>query len=195
MLKWLPPVGFGAMVANHTRRKFVIGAGAIGLGTAGLVWQTESASAASIDAKSLDLPDYDHAGEIQEELVVTIETEITYESDLVPDEIILKGHAGEPEQLTELTSETISVDTESSNTVTETLEMDVLESMSLAVSNFELLTGMSQRTQDVQIKLEAILKESSQTLAEATTTETAEITVTENSAEIGFDATGEWDAS
>lgn len=193
MLKWLPSVGFGAMVANHTRRKVVIGAGAISLGTAGLVWQTESASAANIDAKSLDLPDYDHAGEIQEELLVTIETEITYESELVPDEIVLIGHAGEPDQLTELTSETISVDTESSNTVTETLEMDVLESTSLAVSNFELLTGMSQRTQDVQIKLEAILKESSQTLAEATTTETAEITVTENSASIGFEATGKWE--
>lgn len=195
MLKWLPSVGFGAMVANHTRRKFVIGAGAITIGTAGLVWQTESASAASIDAKSLDLPDYDHAGEIQEELNVTIETEITYESELVPDEIILKGHAGEPEQLTELTTKPISVDTESNNTVTETLKMDVLESMSLAVSNFELLTGMSQRTQDVQIRLEAILKESSQTLAEATTTETAEITVTENSASIGFEATGKWEGN
>jgi len=89
----------------------------------------------------------------------------------------------------------ISVDTESNNTVTETLKMDVLESMSLAVSNFELLTGMSQRTQDVQIKLEAILKESSQTLAEATTTETAEITVTENSASIGFEATGKWEGN
>ena len=183
------------MVSNHTRRKFVIGAGAISIGTAGLVWQTESTSAASIEAESLDLPDYDHAGEIQEELVITIETEITYESELVPDEIILKGHAGEPDALTELTSETISVDTKSSNTVTETLEMDVLESMSLAVSNFELLTGMSQRTQDVQIKLEAILKESSQTLAEATTTETATVTVTENSAEIGFDATGKWEGN
>lgn len=183
------------MVSNHTRRKVVIGAGAISLGTAGLVWQTETASAASIDATNLDLPDYDHAGEITNELIVNIDCEVTYESELVPDEIILKGHAGEPEQLTELTTKPISVDTESSNTVTETLEMDVLESTSLAVSNFELLTGMSQRTQDVQIKLEAILKESGQTLAEASTTETATVTVTENSAEIGFDATGEWDAS
>ena len=54
---------------------------------------------------------------------------------------------------------------------------------------------MSQRTQDVQIKLEAILKESSQILAEATTTETAQITVTANSATIGFEATGKWEGN
>lgn len=183
------------MVSNHTRRQVVLGAGAISIGTVGLLLNTDTTHAASIDATNLDLPDYERAGDIQEELIVTVETEITYESELVPDEIILKGHAGEPEQLTELTTQTISVDTKSSNTVTKTLEMDVLESTSLAVSNFELLTGMSQRSQDVQIKLEAILKESSQTLAEATTTETATVTIKANSAEIGFTATGEWDGT
>jgi hypothetical protein len=73
--------------------------------------------------------------------------------------------------------------------------MDVLESLSLDLSQFELLTGMDKRETEVQVKLEAILRESGSKLADAATTETATITITKNSAKIGLSGTAGWDGA
>jgi hypothetical protein len=70
------------MVSHHTRRKVVIGTGVLGVGTLGTLWHTQTANAVEINTQSLDLPDYEQAGDIEEELVVSIDCEVTYESEV-----------------------------------------------------------------------------------------------------------------
>jgi hypothetical protein len=173
----------------------VIGTGAVGVGTLGTLWHSRTANAVEIDTQSLDLPDYEQAGDIQEKLVVSIDSEVTYESDVQPDTLEIVGHAGAPNDLYELTSESIELTESTSKPITTTLEIDVLESLSLDLSQFQLLTGMDKRETDVQVQLEAILRESGSKLAEAAITETATITITKNSAEIGLSGTAEWEGS
>jgi len=172
-----------------TKRQFIIGTGAISIGTLGTIWSMDSATAINVSIGSLTIPDVSHTGDFS-----TIEVEINGEfrwkdaqADTLETVLAAGSAAADP---TELDTQTKSI-TSQSGTHTTDLRDDILQSTTLGKRDFELLPGQPKRETQVKIALIGRLKSGSQIIAENRVTATPTITINEQTAEISLGGTGE----
>jgi hypothetical protein len=178
-------------MTSSTRRRFVVGTGAVGIGTLGTLWFTGDAEAVSVSFGELNIPDAEHVGDA-ESVAIDVDADIQWDASRPIDMIALTLATGDTNnQPTEIASTELQDVANSSGDTTATLSGDVLDSASLARSDFELLTGQPSRQQQIEVVLTARIISESTELAQASVSDTATITVMRGNATIEIAAEGE----
>ncbi len=181
-------------MVSSRRRKFLIAIGAIGVGTVGTVFSTQEADAVSVFMGEMNVPDATTTGE-PSSVDIAVETDLEWESPQGPTGIQVILQAGDASSdLYEITSKQVDV---SSNTGTKTTTItgDVTKSMALSLSDFELVTGQSAKHTDVEIGIDVTLYNADGDLATASVSDTATITVNEDTGTVSVAADGSWKIS
>jgi len=172
----------------------LIAIGAIGVGTVGTVFSTQEADAVSVSMGEMNVPDESVTGE-PETVDIAVETDIEWDSPQGPTGVQIILTAGDTDSdLYEIASQNLEI---SSNTgsQTTTITGDVTKSMALSLSSFELVTGQSAKHTDVEIGIDVTLYNADGDLATASVSDTATITVNEDTGTVSVAADGSWKIS
>ena len=154
------------------------------------VFGSNNASAVELEIGEFQVEDTTSHSAV-ESVDVTVAVSGTWDADVVPDGLDLQLEAGaEGTDLTELDTIEIDNDLDKNGEIDETLKANILESSSLSQSDFELLTGQSERQVDVGFRLTGQVIKDDATLAETELEETATVIVKDAQAKIELKATG-----
>ena len=176
------------------RRKFVIATGAILTGTSGAILSTREADAVSVSMGEMNVPDESVTGE-PESVDIAVETDLEWDSPQSPTGIQVILQAGDTDsELYEIASKSLEISTNSGSDTT-TITGDVTKSMALSRSSFELVTGQTSTHVDVEVGLDVTLFNSEQDLATASVSDTATVTVNEDTGTVSIAAEGSWSIS
>ena len=176
------------------RRKFVIATGAILTGTSGAILSTREADAVSVSMGEMNVPDKSVTGE-PESVDIAVETDLEWDSPQSPTGIQVILQAGDTDsELYEIASKNLEISTNSGSDTT-TITGDVTKSMALSTSSFELVTGQSAKHTDVEIGIDVTLYNADRDLATASVSDTATVTVNEDTGTVSIAAEGSWEIS
>jgi DMSO/TMAO reductase YedYZ molybdopterin-dependent catalytic subunit len=174
------------------RRKVLVATGAILTGTSGVILSTQEADAVSVSMGEMNVPDTTTTGE-PGSVDIAVETNLEWDSPQSPTGIQVILQAGDTDSdLYEITSKQVSVDT-NTGTKTTTITGDVTKSMALSLSDFEIITGQTARHVDVEVGLNVTLYNTDRDLATASVSDTATITVNEDTGSVSIAAEGSWE--
>jgi len=173
------------------RRKILIATGAILTGTSGAVLSTRKADAVSVSMGEMDVPDATTTGEPQT-VEIAVETDLEWDSPQGPTGIQVILQAGDTDsELYEITTKQVDVGSNTGSKTT-TITGDVTKSMALSLSDFELVTGQSVKHTDVEIGIDVTLYNADGDLATASVSDTATITINEDTGSVSVAAEGSW---
>jgi len=171
------------------RRRVLIGTGSIATATiAGIAVGSEPASGATITMDAMSLQDAETKGN-PDDVVVDLETKAQWDANERPTAAYLYVKAGEPGATTEVKRQEFTV-TNQTGTLEETVTTSVLKSASLSKGDFELLTGQSTRSVDVEVGVGIDVVDSGTVLVSDYLSDTATIEVSETEATVSMGVTG-----
>jgi len=176
------------------RRRVILGTGSIATATiAGIAVGSEPASGASISMDSMSLQDVSHKGS-PDDVVVDLETQAQWEVNERPTAAFLYVKAGERGATTEVHRKEYTV-TSQTGTLDETLTTSILKSASLSKGDFELLTGQSTRSVNVEVGVGIDVVNNGTVLVSDYLSDTATIDISEQEATASLGVSGSFTIS